>query len=48
MREKKKEKKKKLECPLVSQICTLWKLRFHQEFFIFYLINSPCGARNIE
>ena len=24
--------KKKLECPVVSQICTLWPLRFHHEF----------------
>ena len=35
-------KKKKLECPLVSQICTLWPLRFHQEFFIFSLMQPEC------
>ena len=30
--------KKKLEGPVVSQICTLWPLRFHQEFVIFSLM----------
>ena len=34
--------KKKLECPVVSQICTLWPLRFHQESFIFSLM-QPIG-----
>ena len=26
--------KKKQECPVVSQICTLWPLRFHRDLFI--------------
>ena len=34
--------KKKLECPVVSQICTLWPLRFHQEFFFFSLMQPVC------
>ena len=34
--------KKKLECPVVSQICTLWPLRIHQEFFIFNLMQPIC------
>ena len=34
--------KKKLECPVVSQICTLWPLRFHQEFYIFRLMQPIC------
>ena len=32
--------KKKLECPVVSQICTLWTLRFHH--FIFSLLQPVC------
>jgi hypothetical protein len=32
--------KKKLERPVVSQICTLWPLRLRQEFFIFIVITS--------
>ena len=36
------EEKKKLECPVVSQISTLWPLRFHQECFIFSLMQSEC------
>ena len=31
-------KKKQLVCPVVSQICTYWPLRFHQEFYMFSLI----------
>ena len=27
---------------MVSQICTLWPLRFHQEFFIFSLMQPEC------
>ena len=27
---------------MVSQICTLWPLRFHQEFFIFSLMQPIC------
>ena len=27
---------------MVSQICTLWPLRFHQEFFIFGLMLPVC------
>ena len=34
--------KKKLVCPVVSQICTLWPLRFHQDFFIFSLMQPAC------
>ena len=34
--------KKKLECPVVSQICTLWPSWFHQEFFIFSLMQPVC------
>ena len=28
----------RLECPVVSQMCTLWPLRFHQGFFTFSLM----------
>ena len=33
---------KKLECPVVSQICTLRPRRFHQEFSIFSLMQPVC------
>ena len=36
------KKKEKLECPVVCQINTLWPLRFHQEFFIFSLMQPVC------
>ena len=35
--------KKRLECPVVSQICTLWPLRFHQEFFSLMQPICPDG-----
>ena len=27
---------------MVSQICTLWPLRFHEELFIFNLMQPVC------
>ena len=37
------EWEKHLGCPLVSQICTLWPLRFHQEFFSLMQPICPDG-----
>ena len=36
------KEKKKLRCPVVSQICALWPWRFHQEFSIFSLMQPKC------
>ena len=30
------------DSPVVSQICTLWPLRFHQEFFVFSVMRPEC------
>ena len=36
-------RKKKLECLVVNQICTLWPLRFQQECFVFSMMPTSLG-----